>query len=87
MRIDRETLNLLRKIWYETQSRKGPSGSYTVISFEALGVSFQDARCLDLRDKGVLALSSDPHGKPGVLLKPFVANMTLTELHHYVRTL
>lgn len=87
MRIDRETLNLLRKIWQETQARKGPSGSYTAISFDKLGVRFQDARCLDLRDKGVLALSSDPDGKPGVLLKPFVANMTLTELHHYVRTL
>lgn len=85
--IDHGTRYLALRIWSLTQKRRTPSGYYTAVSFEELGRPFQDCRCMDLRAKGLLSLSTASDGKPGVLLKPWVVSMSMAELQQHLKEL
>lgn len=85
--IDHGTKYLALRIWSLTQKRKSPSGYYTAVSFEELGRPFQDCRCMDLRARGLLSLSTASDGKPGVLLKPWFVDMAMTEFQNHLKGL
>lgn len=53
----------------------------TCVSFEDLGVPFQDYHVMDLREKRLVALSLDNSGKPGALLRSEYSGMTLSEFN------
>lgn len=77
---------LALRIFSKTQRTKhGGTGWYDAVSFEDLDMPFQDARIMELREKGLLSLSSTNEGKPGVLLKRFVADMTIAEFQEYLK--
>ena len=51
------------------------------VSFEDLGVPFQDYHVMDLREKRLVTLSLDNSGKPGALLRSEYSGMTLSEFN------
>ena len=51
------------------------------VSFEDLGVPFQDYHVMDLREKSLITLSLDNNGKPGALLRSEYSGMTLNEFN------
>ena len=85
--IDHKTRFLALRIFSATQKSKCPSGYYSAVSFEALGVPFQYCRCMDLRAKGILSLSTANDGKPGVLLKPYIVAMNMAEFQQHLKEL
>lgn len=56
-----------RKIIYKCAA-KARTSCNGCVSFEDLGLKFQDFHCLDLREKGWVVLGLDENGKPGVSL-------------------
>lgn len=57
------------------------------ISFNELGVPFQYPLIMDLRDQGILSLTSTSDGSCGVRLKRLYAELTMTEFHTEIKRL
>ena len=68
-----------RKIMYALASKARRSCNGCV-SFGDLGLPFQDFHCLDLRDRGWVALGLDENGKPGVSLSQQFKGYTPAEI-------
>lgn len=87
--MSRKTLIIVGKVFAETQKRmRGLDLQYATIpciSFDELGVSFQNYTCLDLRDRGFLVLNTTDKGKCGVSLKRRYMFMTFQEFYQEVK--
>lgn len=57
------------------------------ISFNELGVPFQYPLIMDLRNQGILFLTSTSDGSCGVRLKRLYAELTMTEFHAEIKRL
>lgn len=53
----------------------------TCVSFDDLGVPFQDFHIMDLRERHLVTLSVDNNGKPGVLLRTEYRSITAGEFN------
>ena len=60
-------------------TKKRRKGDIPVISFDDLGVPFQDSDILDLRNKGLCSLGTDQYGRCGVSISPECDRMDTNE--------
>lgn len=76
------------QLWSKTR-RKWHSTMCAVpaVSFEELGVPFQHPLIMDLRNQGILFLTSTNYGIPGVVLKRMFAELTMSEFHSLIKSL
>lgn len=88
-RMSRKTLMVAVKVFAETKKRMRHCNlQYAIIpciSFEDLGVSFQNYTCLDLRDKGFVVLNSTCSGKCGVSIKRRYLLLNFQEFYQEVK--
>lgn len=57
------------------------------VSFDELGVPFQYPLIMDLREQGILHLTSTTDGSCGVALKRMYAELTMSEFHAEIKRL
>lgn len=73
------------KLYAKTKSYRKGYIDIPAISFEELGVVFQDKNILDLRNLGICALSNDKQGKPGVMMRKEYADLNITEFQNTLK--
>lgn len=79
---------LALQIWSITNRKwRSPTSNVPAVSFNELGVPFQYPLIMDLREQGILHLTSTRDGSCGVVLKRMYAELTMPEFHAEIKRL